>query len=154
MEEDGGERGRETAATQSAADRKIKERDAVGSRYRFVRRERENERTRRADGGKISEVTRASRVSSFVEIANFLSLSLSGTRGKLVGNYLHGYARKVYPTAMLHFHIELRYFYYRESKGGLTIVLLTLPRISIQLVTEETITVTKQSCQSRRERKN
>jgi len=83
MEEDGGERGRETAATQSAADRKIKERDAVGSRYRFVRRERENERTRRADGGKISEVTRASRVSSFVEIANFPPfLSPSLARGE------------------------------------------------------------------------
>jgi len=88
MEEDGGERGRETAATQSAADRKIKERDAVGSRYRFVRRERENERTRRADGGKISEVTRASRVSSFVEIANFplpyriTLLLLSGVKGR------------------------------------------------------------------------
>jgi len=78
MEEDGGKRGRETAATQSAADRKIKERDAVGSRHRFVRHERENERTRRADGGKVSEVTRASRVSSFVEIAKLpLSLSLS-----------------------------------------------------------------------------
>jgi len=85
MEEDGGGRGCETAATQSAADRKIKERDAVGSRHRFVRRERENERTRESDEGKVSEVTRASRVSSFTEIAKFLlppSLSLSLWRAR------------------------------------------------------------------------
>lgn len=41
-----GERGRETARTQSASDRKIKEHDTVGSRRRFVQCERWRERKR------------------------------------------------------------------------------------------------------------
>jgi len=136
MEEDGGKRGRETAATQSAADRKIKERDAVGSRHRFVRRERENERTRRADGEKYqkSRVHHASALSS--RLRSYpplsLSLSLSLARGEnLLETICTGYAREVYPTAMLHFRIGLRSFYYCGSKAGLTIVLLTLPRMQL-----------------------
>lgn len=71
----GGERGRETARTQSATDRKIKEHDKVGSRCRFVRYdtiEWEKEKKNGLAGKrKVWEVTRASRVSSFVGIAKF-----------------------------------------------------------------------------------
>lgn len=115
---EGGGRGKEGAKphrTQSATDRKIKEHDAVGSRARaasFCVMRKGERRTDSAGKRKVSEVTRASRVSSFAGIAKFSARENSSE------TICSDYARRKYISKRGHV------FLYRRVPYGITLLLL------------------------------